>query len=165
MSRQRIPEELHRIASVKERKAAMDAARAARAVRESEEDLLALDASHAEAESQVLADPARLDGSALLLLGLGRETYVRSRRETTAELEARESALDDRRRTHLDRLHQKKGKEELAGRFRDLARDDARRAEQKEHDDVSSSRRTRADLPVATAAPETDPSEADGGGA
>lgn len=137
-----IPAKLKKIARAKERRARMDRSTAARGVRESEEELDALEVEH-EASERRLLDTPPLDGEALAILGVGRQVHLEVRADTEEELASREETLRERTARHYERLRQRHGKDKLYERERQRRRAEIERKHQRAIDDLTSARRGR----------------------
>lgn len=136
-SGRRIPGKLKRIAEIRSKKARLDVAHAAKDVRDTQDDLEALDAAQVASEARLVAARPQLDGASLQLLGLGREVYANEREGTVEELGQRETRLGDRRDVQRRRMKELRGKERLYDHHLALDKGELEGREQEELDDVT----------------------------
>ena len=143
MSKRRIPDKLRKLAAIKERQARMDVAAKVKAVKDTQDNLEAIEASQAASE-RALRDQSRgLDGASLQLLQMGRAVHRRQRAEVEAVLEEQRKELDTSEGAHKERLVEHHYREKLYAHCLDVDRKDMQGREQKVSDDQSSTRSAR----------------------
>ena len=143
MGKRRIPDKLRKLAAIKERRARMDVAVKARAVRDTQDDLEAISATQLKSERALREQPDGMNGASLQLLQLGRAVHRRQRAKVEAVLKERQDELDTSEGTHQERLVEHHYKKKLYAHCLDVDRKDAEGREQKDSDDQSSTHHGR----------------------
>ena len=145
MGKRKIPKKLQKLANINERRARMDVVVKAKAVQDTQDDLVAITEKQLNSERALREKDDCLDGAALQLLQMGRTVHRRQREAVEAELQERQEELDTSEGTHRETVVERHYKQKLYEHCRDVDRKDALGREQKASDDQTSTRHGRDD--------------------